>query len=722
VPHGLGGLLSLWLAGGRLRHFAPRVNSRIRLLASLLAAALPALKGAEAARHPDIQAEEHDHDIATGVTLLRGAVITFGDAVLRGDEIRYDTKQDFAVARGHVSLAQGKRRVLAEEITYYFKDGVYKVVGPKLGAYPLYLTGATATGSRDEVVIENAHVSYGEPGPWTPSLSSPKLIYHRQDDSFSSSSAAAGVGAAKFLPLPSISHSVGLSLRSYTTLLGGYKSRLGAFVDAGVRAPVAPGLRLGGDIAYYSRRGLLFGPGGSYDLSSSPDTFAKGSLRTGYINDVGDRGTDLLDRSVPEQRSFVEWEHRQQLAPGLTLDATINQWRDSEVMRDFRRRDFVRSEAPDSYLEGMYAADNYSLSLLTRYRFNDFHRLQERLPELRFDLLPNPLLLGVYQRGEASYVRLREREVGGGAVTLQADRADAYYGLERPFSKSDWLGFTAVAGARATHYADTLPGKDGADRTRYLGELGFDAHLLSSATYDYSNENWGIRGLRHLVKPFVSYRYIPERKDGDGTIPQIDREAFTTYLQPLGLGDSRHIDTLHRTNTVRAGIENTLQTRDESYGSRNLAALTLAQDYHFRPDPVTGHHSDLNAALSLTPLRWFGFDAYTSLDPKGMDLHELNTGVSIRDGQEWMLRLSTHHLRNDLTEYVSYFEKRIDERYSGYLRFHYDQRNSRITEQSYGVIHNVSNAWLFRYEVSFFDGSRREGSFELSIAVDARIF
>jgi LPS-assembly protein len=705
-----------------MRLFAARVNSRSRLLACLLAAALPALKGAEATLHPDIQAESHDHDLATGMTILKGAVITYGDAVLRGDEIHYDTNKGVAVARGHVSLAQGKRRVLADEITYYFKDGVYTVIGPKLGAYPVYLTGASASGNRDEVVIQDAHVSYGEPGAWTPSLSAPKITYHRQDDSFSSSGATAGVGAAKFLPLPSISHSVGLSLRSYTTLLGGYKSRLGAFVDAGVRIPVADGLKFGGDIGYYSRRGLLFGPGGSYDLAPSADTFVKGSLRTGYINDVGDRSTDLLGHSVPEQRSFVEWEHHQQLAPGLTLDAEVNQWRDSEVMRDFRRRDFVRDEAPDSYLEGMYAGDNYSVSLLTRYRFNDFHRLQERLPELRFDLLPSPLLLGVYERGEASYVRLREREVGGGAVTMQADRADAYYGLERPFSKADWLSLTAVAGARVTHYADTLPGSDGADRTRYLGELGFDAHLLSSATFDYKNETWGIDGLRHLVKPFVSYRYIPERKDGDGTIPQIDREAFSTYLQPLGLGDARHIDTLHQTNTVRAGVENTLQTRDESGGSRSLASLILAQDYHFRPDPLTGHHSDLNAALSVTPIRWFSFDTYSSFDPKGMRMHELNTGMSIRDGQEWMLRLSTHHLRNDITEYVSYFEKRIDERYSGYVRFHYDQRNSRITEQSYGVIHNVSNAWLFRYEVSLFDGSRREGSFELSIAVDARIF
>jgi len=698
------------------------VNSRSRLLACLLAAALPALKGAEAPLHPDIQAESHDHDLATGMTLLKGAVITYGDAVLRGDEIRYDTSKGVAVARGHVSLAQGKRRVLAEEITYYFKDGVYTVIGPKLGDYPVYLTGAKASGNRDEVVIEDAHVSYGEPGGWTPSLKAPKLTWHREDGSFSSDGASAGVGAAKFLPLPSFSHSVGLSLRSYTTLLGGYKSRLGAFVDAGVRIPVASGLRLGGDIGYYTSRGLLAGPGGTYDLTPTADTFVKGSLRTGYINDIGDRSTDLLGKSVPEQRSFVEWEHRQLIAPGLTLDATINQWRDSDVMRDFRRRDFVRNEAPDSYLEGAYTGDNYSLSLLTRYRFNDFHRTQERLPELRFDLLPNPLPLGVYQRGEASWVRLREREVGGGTVTMQADRADAYYGLERPFSKSDWLSLTAVAGARATHYSDTLPGNGGTGRTRYLGELGFDASLLSSATFDYRNETWGVDGLRHLVKPFVSYRYIPERKDGDGTIPMIDAEAFTTYLQPLGLGDARHIDTLHRTNTVRAGVEQTLQTRDGAYGSRTLASLILAQDYHFRPDPVTGHHSDLNAALSLSPIRWFSFDAYSSLDPKGMHVGELNTGMSIRDGQEWMLRLSTHHLRNDLTEYVAYLEKRIDERYSGYVRFHYDQRNSRITEQSYGVLHNVSNAWLFRYEVSLYDGSRREGSFELSIAVDARIF
>ncbi|OYV02301.1 MAG: hypothetical protein CFE26_22260, partial [Verrucomicrobiales bacterium VVV1] len=149
---------------------------------------------------------------------------------------------------------------------------------------------------------------------------------------------------------------------------------------------------------------------------------------------------------------------------------------------------------------------------------------------------------------------LRERPPAGIGPRLVSDRADAYYALTRPFTPREWLTVTPTAGTRVTHYANTTGATAPGGYTRVLGEVGVDAALRASATYAYKNPQWKIDGLRHLVTPRLSYRYIPQGDLGRRFIPAIDRrEPLTSYLRPLGLGDQRSIDDLRATNTLRLG-------------------------------------------------------------------------------------------------------------------------------------------------------------------------
>ena len=174
------------------------------------------------------------------------------------------------------------------------------------------------------------------------------------------------------------SHSLGKSFDVDTTLLGGVDSRLGAYFDATVLAPVTDGLRLGGGAGLYSRRGLLIGPAADYTRDDETRG-VQGTLRSGYVNDHGDKRTDRLGQPVPEDRAFVTWEHQQTLADNLALTAQLNWWRDSEVLRDFRPREFFPVQAPDTFAEATYAGKNFFVSLFARPRPNNFERVQERL-------------------------------------------------------------------------------------------------------------------------------------------------------------------------------------------------------------------------------------------------------------------------------------------------------------------------------------------------------
>ena len=297
---------------------------------------------------------------------------------------------------------------------------------------------------------------------------------------------------------------------------------------------------------------------------------------------------------MPRDRSFVTWEQRETYGEHFTLNGEFNYWSDSEVLRDFRHREFDRVQQPDSFVEAAYTGDNYSLSAFGRFHPNRYYRVQERLPELRFDVFPVASPLGFYSRLNASAAVLQS-DAFGTDPRLRTTRFDAYYGLERPIAATPWVTFNPVAGGRVTHYTDALGGKD--QYTRTIGEVGFDARLLASGVFDVKNAIWEIVGLRHLVEPKLSYRYAPEAAHGRAYIPPIDEHVFSTYLQPLSIADSRNLDDLTALNTARFSLNNTLQTRDAKYGSRNLArSAQLASKG--RVCPVHTHVAPRAAAMN----------------------------------------------------------------------------------------------------------------------------
>jgi LPS-assembly protein len=672
---------------------------------------------AEAPR-PLIQAKQSSTSIETGETILTGdPQIDYGDIRLSADELRVNHRTNVVVAVGNAILTRGSRRLLADKITYHANDGTYVVGDLRVGEYPVYLTGSGATGNAESITVTDARATIPEPGPFIPTIQADKLIFGA-DQRLHAEKASVGVGSIRPLAIRGFQHDIESPVISYLSATGGYRSTLGVFAEVGLHVPVSETLRLGADLGIYSSRGVMFGPSGTY-LRQSGDSGYRGAFSSGYINDYGDREDDILGRPVPSDRGYVEWEHQQKITENLSLTAELNYWRDSEIYRDFRSSDFFQIQQPDTFVESVYAGRNYFVSLFARFQPNTFHRVQQRLPELRFDLLPLSLPGGFYQRFNASVVALRDNPPGGGP-TENSDRFDTYYSLARPIKPTEWLTFTPVAGGRLTHYANLDGLRD--NYTRTLGEVGFDAEMRISGVYDYKNPRWKIDGLRHLLTPRISYRYIPEAERGARYIPRIDRQNFSGYLQPLGLGDTRNLDELHSTNTLRLGFDNTLQTRDPVYGSRDLVTLNVANDFHFNRKAGERDVSEIHTELAIMPARWLELGVYQSFAPQDFTLGQFNTGITIRDGHEWQARFSSNYFRGELNDYFLEGSRRFNEVFDGILHLRYDARQKRFNEQSYGIRHNIGNTWRISYLVTLYDGPRRESRFGLNIRVDALRF
>ena len=709
------------LASAGSAAFAPHVFRRFTLISLLC---LASVIGRSAEPRPlELNADEGTFDGKTNERVLRGhAQATDGTTLITADEIRENSAAETITFIGHVIFTRTDIRLLADKLTVQRRTQSFTADRVRFGVHPYYAEGETASGTFQEITLTRAVVTYGEPGPWQPTFKADKIIY-APGQRLRTENAQAGIGHAQPLPFPRFQQNLKEPLVSFASLTGGYRSSLGAFAEAGLHLPTAANVRLGGDLGLYSNRGIMIGPSGNYGGAAGSDL--RGYFRTGYINDHGDKKTDLLGRPVPENRGYVEWQHEQKLTDRLSLSAQLNWWKDSEILRDFRPRAFFPVQEPDTFVETAYRGDNYFVSLFARLQPNSFNAVQERLPEIRFDLLPLAVGNGFVERFNASVAVLRE-DAPLGRTRRGADRLDAYYAISRPFAPEEWLSFTPLVGARVTHYTNTTGAARNAAYTRTLGEVGFDAALRSSATWDYKNPLWKIDGLRHLLTPRLSYRYIPQADKGAGRIAAIDRRTFATYLQPLGLGDQRNIDDLSATNTLRLGFDNTLQTRDPVYGSRDLFTFNVANDFRFHPNTVAGQRertsSEIHTDLAFAPARWVSVDLYESFSPQTWSLREFNSGVTVRDGDAWSLRFANNFLRHQIQDYQLDGRVRLNETYEALTRLHYDARRRRFNEQAYGLAQNLGNTWLVTYVVSLYSGPRRESHFGLNVQIEARGF
>jgi LPS-assembly protein len=687
----------------------PPVRSALRSLL-LLAAALVGVPLPRAQVAPEITARTSELDADRREVIFRGnARLTQGDNLLSADEIRYNSATGTASASGSVILQHGNRRLLGEKVTFRVADRSFEAEAVRLGVDPVYLSAARASGAPDRFSVERVIATFREPEPWAPTLTADRLAL-LPEEKLEIVSGRAGIGRWRPLPLPGVPLAVDRVFVRNLRLGAGYRGSLGAFVELGSLLPAGAGWQLGADLGYFSKRGFLAGPAFRY-ARGDPARRVTGSFSSGFIHDSGDKQTDVLGQPIPEDRGFVRWTHDQAFA-GWNLRANVDYWSDAFVLRDFRPDDFAPLQQPDSFFEASRIGNIAILSALVRASPNRYFRTQQRLPELLVDVplrRLGPEDLGLYQRAQAGFVSLVEDAPLAGP-TLRSDRFHGYYALSRPIRPQSWLNLRPVAGVLHTEYLSPT-GSTARDRYgRTLTEAGIDASLQANATWDYRNALWGIDGLRHLLTPRASYRRIDRADRGRGRIPAIDRRPFTTYLPELGLADLRSLDDLRATDTLRLGVGNRLQTRDPAYGSRDLVAFDAAADLRF--DRAAGERtlSDLHFGLELTPAPWLTFDAYHRFAADRGRAAELNTGLTLRNGEWWSLRLATHYLEREISEYRAEAEFRLDEARQVFARLHYDARRSRFVEQAVGVRQLLGRAWILSVGLNSYEGRRRESS------------
>ena len=679
---------------------------------------------------PELSADDigYANDNSGKLIAVGKAKITDKNYEISADKVEFSEKQTYAKATGDVKLSTEKERITARDIYVNFGKDAMASDYVKFGSSPVFAESTSLKGDEKKIELGESVMYIGEPHWLSMNITTSSIKYDRETELLEMEDVTMRVGEVPLFYIPSYSQ-YGLKRPPYdvNTRIG-YNSDYGAFIRNNLYynglGEISPGILLD----YYTKRSVLFGPAANYKTELA-NSIMEGWFQGAYIDDNGGKdilGKDSWGKEIERERFFIELRHKQMVSDRVGITGNISYWSDEYITRDFRPELFYDNQVPDNFAEAIYYGDYFTGSVFTRFSPNSWEFVQQRLPEVRMDLQPVEIFkTGAYQTGYMSYAYLREFDPTSIANYKYSNRADAYYGITRPIQLSSWSKFTPVIGGRATYYANAYGKKS--DYMRFLGQIGFDAQMDIWGAWEYESKTMGIDGIRHHMIPQISYRFIPNAEQGDSRIAEIDDNYITTYPPVLDLGDLRNTDEIWNTNTMRFGLQNIFETRDEEYGSREIARFDIYQDVNFDARRIPNRdykesYSDLFINASVSPARWLTIGTYTRYNLDYLDVPEVNTYLGLFDGDVFSAYLVTSYLDGSINQYSVHAEYRISERYKLFGRWHYDAELAKFTHQVYGLWTRVGNSWVIEYFISERSGSTRQNSLSIGARITMMIF
>ncbi|PWU04134.1 MAG: hypothetical protein C5B43_05025 [Verrucomicrobia bacterium] len=687
---------------------------------------------------PELSSNEPiECDEATQEIILRGdAELSSDKALIKADEIRLNNETFNTTASGNVKINMNDLRLLGDSIQYNVSTETLNSQKFRAGNSPNYISGNSASGTLNDLSIQNATLLLAEPDCFSPTLCTSCVeIKNVHDDNIPTQIIARNVwfkvGCIPFFYLPYFSYTIQDIPFQIVSQLGDSKE-YGPFIRNMILFRATPCLSAGALIDFYRDRGFLIGPAFKFITNcKNKETFS--DFKSGFIHDQGTKnelGKDSVGRRTPRSRNFIEWYHQQSFSENFQITGQLRRWSDSNALRDFRPKLFNNDNDPDNFVEAVYTGPNYFLTAFTRYSPNNFQDVPQRLPELNFQLLPTPIpFTRIYQTINARIAHLHshsprhlhrhDKKHKNKRDNFTSDRLDIYYGLHTPFNYQDILTFTPTVGGQIDEYFYKNTSKG--SYTRLRGQLGFDLQLNAFSQMDCTNGTWGINGLRHIVRPTLQYRFIPQHNSGRRLIPKIDRHIFTTNINPIDLNHQRDIDSAHAQHVARIGLENLLQTRSCNYGSRDLAYFNIYQDYYIKENRRHHHWSYLYSEFGLSPAYWINFSLYNRIDVRRPKLSELNTSLTLTDARFWTLNYTTSFLHKKAHSDENRLQHNLKATWYLTPLTHisgegtYDFKLHKITKETYAIFTQFCNAWGAELQLTHRRKAVRESKWEVGL-------
>ncbi len=617
--------------------------------------------------------------------------VVYGEIVLRCDSIEVDTKEQVAVCEGNVSIEHPDEGLLTgERIVYNLALEKGFITDGEVEAFPWFghAREAERVSPKKYVLKDGFITTCDHDSPHYRLQASRVQIY--PDDKVIARNVTMYLGKMPVMWLPYYYHPI-IQSRSNIQIIPGQSSEWGYFLLSAWRFHLTDRTYVDLLADYRSKKGFAEGANLYYRMADlGLSGLGSGVFRSYFIhqNDIGTYSPssfDYDDNDSPKLRQRFQWQHRADLDEDSRLVLELNKMSDQYVLKDYFYNEFERSGlVPDNYISFINTQPNYTLSVRSDMRLNDFNTVTQRLPEVQMDihdqsLFGTPFFYSAKHTGTVFDKRYANDE----EEPEQVSRLDTFNKLSY-VAKVGFLQLVPFATFRNTLYTREADDSNVANRTTFGG--GLNAHARFSRIYDVDGSFLGIQAnqLRHLIAPQLKYEHRHQ--------PTIRREK---------LYQMDEIDGIDKKNVVSLALENKIQTkRGEPDRKRvvDLVRFITSVDYHFslEKDNLSfqdgGRFESLLFDLELRPYDWLYVDSRLEIDPRKEAVRKGHVETILTPTEALAMNLAYRYEKdypfsqNQLTLNVDY---QINPKWKVGLYERFDLENNKIEEQELSVTRDL---------------------------------
>lgn len=521
------------------------------------------------------------------------------------------------------------------------------------------------------------------------------------------------------------------------TIAPGQDSRLGAYLLSSYRYRMNPVFRGETHVDYMSERGVAFGQDFKWGLTNGIPILGlrngagNGDIKTYFINDKKpvDDDEDAATSDIEESRYRILLRNRYSLTARDYTMLNASYVSDTDVLEDFFEDEYRVYHTPDNYFIYGHNENEYSISLSTRFRLNDFYEGVNKLPELSIDFMPQQIgESSFFYEGRTAVANLEQvyAESNTNDLDYSVYRFDTWHEFSRPQKFFGFLNVIPRTSYRGTYYSETYGVSNYVTTVtqiltnNIIDASGVSSSVVSSQTstnahsvkYDtgagYRNvfglgtevsfkafKQWGgeIKPRRHVVEPYLNYTFVPEPNILASELYQFD-----------------DVDSQGEANWMRLGLRNKLQKkvkRSLGYSPHDIVDLDLYTAYNLNADDGVDPITDVWMDIEWAPRDDFMVEAEARYDLANAELATFNIRGYASVTNTLRVSLELRYAANSsslLTGDLSLFPDRVGWNPSIYTR--YEIEESRVEEVGF-YLRRTYDCLVFRTGVRIIPGYER---------------
>lgn len=485
------------------------------------------------------------------------------------------------------------------------------------------------------------------------------------------------------------------------TLKPGYSERMGAYLLTGYNYGIGDEWSGTTHVDYRARRGMALGQ--DFRWKDDARMWEGESVLYG-LHDKNPVSEDFPQYKIGSGRYRLFARHTQNITDRWLTMLRAHYVSDPQLLQDFFNSEYRVEPQTVNYVSLRYRGDGYSAGLAARPRLNNFYEAVTRVPEgyvrvQAVQIMDTPLY---YESGTTAGKLQKLWPVWETNLeSYAAARMDSRHVLFYDW-KAGFLNIEPRVAYRGTYYSATRAGADGGApgraAFRSLAEFGAEASFKAFRVIRDAEGETG--GLRHMIRPYANYTYIPD--------PSVDAGRLWRF-------DS--IDELGRKHSIRLGAVNKMQTLREMRPF-DLVEVDMWTDGNLDPEP--GKPMFETAALNseIRPYSNVAVDCDAVMSLAGGGLSQFNTHLMLGTRKSLYGDVEYRYAKDSSSLVGISVEWSPGERWTHTVSARYEFDQKRLQEYKMWVQRNydcMSWALGFSHVPAFdrTDGSRREAEYQV---------